>query len=116
MVVGAGADGTAERREMISQFKLSDLGAGDPVLSAKLYNLGTGKDMLQCVRFLAYLPPLTPAQVVLGKGHADDVRDEVAHAASAVDRVGLGRGAAREPGRAAPADADERVAVAARAP
>lgn len=33
---------------MISQFKLSELGAGDPVLSAKLFNVGTGPhNMLQ---------------------------------------------------------------------
>ncbi|KAL0958961.1 hypothetical protein HGRIS_014273 [Hohenbuehelia grisea] len=60
---GAGADGervvsvtidgivrvfSIERREMISQFKLSDLGAGDPVLSAKLWNVGRAPDnMLQ---------------------------------------------------------------------
>ncbi|KAG5333218.1 hypothetical protein C0989_006075, partial [Termitomyces sp. Mn162] len=37
-----------ERREMISQFKLSELGAGDPVLNAKLYNVGTApNNMLQ---------------------------------------------------------------------
>ncbi|TDL19065.1 hypothetical protein BD410DRAFT_752507 [Rickenella mellea] len=36
------------RREMISQFKLSDLGAGDPMLSARLANVGRAPDnMLQ---------------------------------------------------------------------
>ena len=28
-----------DRREMISQFKLSELGGSDPVLNAKLYNV-----------------------------------------------------------------------------
>jgi pyrimidine and pyridine-specific 5'-nucleotidase len=37
------------RREMISQFKLSELGGGDPALSAKLFNVGTGAHMLQYV-------------------------------------------------------------------
>lgn len=37
-----------KRREMISQFKLSELGFGDPVLNAKLHNVGTGSNnMLQ---------------------------------------------------------------------
>ncbi|KAF8885378.1 hypothetical protein CPB84DRAFT_1816828 [Gymnopilus junonius] len=37
-----------KRREMISQFKLSELGAGDPVLNAKLFNVGTApNNMLQ---------------------------------------------------------------------
>ncbi|RDX41621.1 hypothetical protein OH76DRAFT_1489321 [Lentinus brumalis] len=37
-----------KRREMMSQFKLSDLGAGDPVLSAKLMMVGRAPDnMLQ---------------------------------------------------------------------
>lgn len=37
-----------KRREMISQFKLSELGAGDPVLNAKLYNVGAApNNMLQ---------------------------------------------------------------------
>ncbi|KAA1472736.1 hypothetical protein DENSPDRAFT_778779 [Dentipellis sp. KUC8613] len=36
------------RREMISQFKLSELGAGDPVLNSKLYNVGMApNNMLQ---------------------------------------------------------------------
>jgi pyrimidine and pyridine-specific 5'-nucleotidase len=39
-----------DRREMISQFKLSELGGGDPVLGAKLYNVGTApNNMLQYV-------------------------------------------------------------------
>lgn len=37
------------RREMISQFKLSELGAGDAALSAKILNVGIGVNMLQCV-------------------------------------------------------------------
>ncbi|PPQ94181.1 hypothetical protein CVT25_003818 [Psilocybe cyanescens] len=37
-----------KRREMISQFKLSELGAGDPVLNSKLFNVGsTSNSMLQ---------------------------------------------------------------------
>ncbi|PPQ95787.1 hypothetical protein CVT26_015887 [Gymnopilus dilepis] len=37
-----------KRREMISQFKLSELGAGDPVLNAKLFNVGAApNNMLQ---------------------------------------------------------------------
>ena len=37
-----------ERREMMSQFKLSELGGGDPVLSAKLMQVGRAPDnMLQ---------------------------------------------------------------------
>ncbi|KAF7332052.1 WD-REPEATS-REGION domain-containing protein [Mycena kentingensis (nom. inval.)] len=39
---------TIKRREMISQFKLSELGGGDPILSAKLWNVGRAPDnMLQ---------------------------------------------------------------------
>lgn len=35
---------------MVSQFKLSELGAGDPVLSSKLFNVGAGANhMLQYV-------------------------------------------------------------------
>lgn len=32
---------------MISQFKLSELGGGDPTLNAKIYNVGTAPNMLQ---------------------------------------------------------------------
>ena len=47
----------AERREMVSQFKLSDLGAGDPVLNAKLFNVGTApNNMLQCVFKFTVIP------------------------------------------------------------
>lgn len=39
-----------ERREMISQFKLTELGGGDPVLNSKLFNVGSApNNMLQCV-------------------------------------------------------------------
>jgi len=42
--------GFVDRREMISQFKLSELGVGDPTLNAKLCNVGTApNNMLQCV-------------------------------------------------------------------
>ncbi len=35
---------------MVSQFKLSELGGGDPVLSSKLLHVGKAPDnMLQCV-------------------------------------------------------------------
>lgn len=38
----------AERREMMSQFKLSELGYGDPLLNAKLTQVGRAPDnMLQ---------------------------------------------------------------------
>lgn len=37
-----------ERREMVSQFKLSELGGSDPVLSTKLLNVGAApNNMLQ---------------------------------------------------------------------
>lgn len=37
-----------DKREMVSQFKLSELGAGDPVLNAKIFNVGAGSNnMLQ---------------------------------------------------------------------
>ncbi|KAH9476093.1 F-box/WD repeat-containing protein 7 [Psilocybe cubensis] len=37
-----------KRREMISQFKLSELGGGDPVLNSKLFNVGSApNNMLQ---------------------------------------------------------------------
>lgn len=40
------------KREMISQFKLSELGGGDPVLNARLANVGRAPDnMLQLVVF-----------------------------------------------------------------
>jgi hypothetical protein len=46
---------TTGRREMISQFRLADLGGGDPMLSQKLWNVGRAPDnMLQCV-FPPYL-------------------------------------------------------------
>ncbi|OJA10850.1 hypothetical protein AZE42_06129 [Rhizopogon vesiculosus] len=52
-VVGVTIDGivrvfSIKRREMISQFKLSELGGSDPVLSAKLFNVGSApNNMLQ---------------------------------------------------------------------
>ena len=43
-------DETPECREMVSQFKLSELGGGDPVLNAKLLNVGAApNNMLQWV-------------------------------------------------------------------
>lgn len=42
-----------ERREMMSQFKLSELGGSDPVLNAKLFNVGSAPNgMLQYVSTL----------------------------------------------------------------
>jgi pyrimidine and pyridine-specific 5'-nucleotidase len=42
----------SERREMMSQFKLSELGGNDPVLNAKLFNIGSAPNgMLQYVHF-----------------------------------------------------------------
>jgi pyrimidine and pyridine-specific 5'-nucleotidase len=39
-----------DKREMVSQFKLSELGAGDPLLFARLFNVGAGaNNMLQWV-------------------------------------------------------------------
>ncbi|KAG8759968.1 hypothetical protein FRC11_001142 [Ceratobasidium sp. 423] len=52
-IVGITVDGIVRtfsipRREMLSQFKLSELGGSDPVLSAKLSNVGVGSaNMLQ---------------------------------------------------------------------
>ncbi|KAG6914496.1 hypothetical protein DXG01_016943 [Tephrocybe rancida] len=52
-VVGVTIDGVVRvfsirRREMVSQFKLSELGAGDPALNARLWNVGTApNNMLQ---------------------------------------------------------------------
>jgi hypothetical protein len=40
----------SDRREMISQFKLCELGMGDPVLSQRIANVGVGSsNMLQYV-------------------------------------------------------------------
>jgi hypothetical protein len=45
-----------ERREMMSQFKLSELGGSDPVLNAKLFNVGSAPNgMLQYVSTLQAL-------------------------------------------------------------
>ena len=45
-----------ERREMISQFKLSELGGNDPALNARLFNVGAApNNMLQYVPFFAFL-------------------------------------------------------------
>ncbi|KAJ3537683.1 hypothetical protein NMY22_g5498 [Coprinellus aureogranulatus] len=52
-VVGVTIDGivrvfSIKRREMISQFKLSELGLGDPILNSKLFNVGQApNNMLQ---------------------------------------------------------------------
>lgn len=48
--LNSGTDiGIVERREMMSQFKLAELGGGDPVLNAKLFNVGAPNNMLQFV-------------------------------------------------------------------
>lgn len=60
-VVSVTIDGTVrvfsiKRREMVSQFKLAELGGNDPVLSSKLFNVGKAPDnMLQYVASLPYL-------------------------------------------------------------
>ena len=36
-----------DRREMISQFKLLELGGGDPVLSYELFNFGSAPNKMQ---------------------------------------------------------------------
>ena len=42
--------GCSAKREMVSQFKLSELGGSDLVLNSKLFNAGRASDnMLQCV-------------------------------------------------------------------
>ena len=41
-----------ERREMISQFKLSELGGNDPALNARLFNVGSAPNNM-----LQYVPP-----------------------------------------------------------
>lgn len=47
--------GIVEQRVMISQFKLSELGAGDPVLNAKLHNVGMApNNMLQYVVWIIF--------------------------------------------------------------
>jgi hypothetical protein len=63
---------------MISQFKLSDLGGGDPTLNARLFNVGKAPDnMLQCVLPSPRVPALTnvPLQMVCCARDADDLRD-----------------------------------------
>lgn len=60
---------------MVSQFKLSELGGGDPVLSAKLMQVGRAPDnMLQYVTFAAEScsDPNTNVQMVRCQGHPDD--------------------------------------------
>ncbi len=60
---------------MVSQFKLSDLGGGDPVLSAKLMQVGRAPDnMLQYVTLSVErsLDPDANVQMVRCQGHSDD--------------------------------------------
>ena len=59
---------------MVSQFRLAELGGGDPVLNAKLFNVGKAPDnMLQyALRSLLGRRLLTPPQVVRGQGHPND--------------------------------------------
>jgi len=70
-----------ERREMISQFTLSHLGGGDPVLSAKLLHVGTNSDnMLQYAHRIVLLRcQLTYLQMVRREGQPNDMRHQVAH-------------------------------------
>jgi hypothetical protein len=64
-------------REMVSQFKLSELGGGDPILGPKLHNVGTApNNMLQCVvsferHCIAELNDHF-AQMVYCEGNSDD--------------------------------------------
>lgn len=45
-----GSPSSAERREMLSQFKLSELGNGDSMLNQRLWNVGSApNNMLQYV-------------------------------------------------------------------
>lgn len=41
---------------MMSQFKLAELGGGDPILNAKLFNVGAPNNMLQFV-VPTFFPP-----------------------------------------------------------
>ena len=59
---------------MVSQFKLAELGGSDPVLNAKLFNVGKAPDnMLQyAFHSLGDDRRLTRSQVVRSQGHSDD--------------------------------------------
>jgi hypothetical protein len=62
---------------MVSQFKLSELGGSDPVLNAKLHNVGAAPhNMLQFVAFICFLFYLELmivfSQMVRCQRHADD--------------------------------------------
>ena len=59
---------------MVSQFKLAELGGSDPVLNAKLFNVGKAPDnMLQyAFHSLSDDRRLTRPQVVRSQGHSDD--------------------------------------------
>ena len=83
------------RREMISQFKLSELGGSDPVLNAKLFNVGRAPDnMLQCVslvlRISGAIPLIVFLQMVRSEGHADDGNAQylpISHLANMFTRI-----------------------------
>lgn len=59
---------------MISQFKLSELGLGDPFLNSKLFNVGTtSNNMLQYVFLLSSsCSVFMRLQMVCGKRNSDD--------------------------------------------
>jgi hypothetical protein len=61
---------------MLSQFKLSELGGGDPVLSARLSSVGVGSaNMLQYVQVLLCIlyVLMNIVQVVRCQGQTDDM-------------------------------------------
>ena len=75
---------------MISQFKLSELGAGDSMLNSKLFNVGRAPDnMLQWVSPSPIAIIFQPSkQMVRRSRNADDLCYEVYYLTSSVDRGG----------------------------
>ncbi|KAH7345326.1 hypothetical protein B0J17DRAFT_639418 [Rhizoctonia solani] len=64
-IVGVTIDGIVRtfsipRREMLSQFKLSELGGADPILNAKLSTVGVGKPSVSLSSSLENLPESQP--------------------------------------------------------
>lgn len=72
---------------MISQFTLSHLGGGDPVLAAKLLHVGANSDnMLQyAYRTVLSRHQLTYLQMVRREGQSNDMRHQVAHPSSRME-------------------------------
>lgn len=46
------------RREMVSQFKLAELGGSDPVINAKLFNVGKAPDNM--LQYVSSISPMNP--------------------------------------------------------